>query len=41
MTIGGNEHDGVRRRLIELDADGKLVQPEPKHFICILENLMG
>ena len=41
MTIGGNEDDGVRRRLIELDADGKLVQPEAKHFICILENLMG
>jgi hypothetical protein len=41
MTIGGNEDDGVRRRQIDLDADGKLVQPEPKHFICVLENLIG
>ncbi|MFN2622377.1 MAG: DUF2272 domain-containing protein [Chthoniobacterales bacterium] len=40
ITIGGNEDDGVRRRRIDLDSNGKIVSSSPTHYICVLENKM-
>lgn len=40
VTIGGNESEGIRDRRVNLDSNGKLVQPTSKHFICVLENIM-
>jgi len=41
LTIGGNEGNSVGRRIIYLDAQGRLRQPaaDPTHYICVIENL--
>ena len=41
ITIGGNENDSVRRRRIDLDSAGKIVQPSADFYICVLENKMA
>lgn len=41
VTIGGNENDSVRRRRIDLDSAGKIVQPSADFYICVLENKMA
>ena len=39
LTIGGNENDTVGRRIVRLQANGRVKQPMPDHFICIIANL--
>lgn len=41
VTIGGNENDSVRRRRIDLDSAGKIIQPSADFYICVLENKMA
>jgi hypothetical protein len=38
LTIGGNEHDSIRRTLVRLDAQG-LIKQFSKHFICVVKTL--
>ncbi|HEX8072994.1 MAG TPA: DUF2272 domain-containing protein [Pyrinomonadaceae bacterium] len=39
LTIGGNEHDSVRRTLVRLNPEGLIKQIGGNHFICVLKDL--
>ena len=37
LTIGGNESDSVRRKIVRLDAGGKIRQRASNPYICLLQ----
>jgi hypothetical protein len=39
MTIGGNESDSVRRKLVTLNSDGLVVQRKVNPYICVIQDL--
>jgi hypothetical protein len=39
LTIGGNESDSVRRKIVQLTADGFVKQRVSNPFICVIQNL--
>lgn len=39
LTIGGNEGDSIRRKVVRLTADGFIKQRTGNPFICVIQNL--
>lgn len=39
MTIGGNESDSVRRKVVRLDSKGRIKQRKSSPYICVIQNL--
>ena len=39
LTIGGNEGDSIRRKVVRLTADGFIKQRPNNPFICVIQNL--
>ena len=39
LTIGGNESDSVRSKVVRLDENGFIKQREVNSFICVIQNL--
>ncbi len=39
LTVGGNEDDTVGRRVVRLNANGRIRQPTPNYYISIIETL--
>lgn len=39
LTIGGNESDSVRNKIVRLDNSGLVQQREANPFICVIQNL--
>jgi hypothetical protein len=39
MTIGGNESDSIRRKMIRLDSKGLIIQRKINPYICVIEDL--
>ncbi len=39
LTIGGNESDGVRSKVVRLDKSGFVRQQEINPFISVIQNL--
>jgi len=38
LTVGGNESDSIRKKRVQLDDIGKVVQRSRSSFICVLKN---
>ncbi len=38
-TIGGNESDSIRMKLVRLNNKGKIVQRDNSPYICVIQNL--
>ncbi len=39
MTIGGNESDSIRKKLVRLNGHGIIRQRERSRYICVIQNL--
>jgi len=39
MTIGGNESDSIRRKLIRLNTKGLIIQRKINPYICVIQDL--
>lgn len=39
LTIGGNESDSIRRKIVRLTPDGHIKQRGENPFICVIQNL--
>jgi hypothetical protein len=39
MTVGGNESDSIRQKLVRLNSNGKIKQRVNSPYICVIKNL--
>ena len=39
LTIGGNESDSIRRKIVQLNADGMIRQRPQNPYICVIQDL--